>query len=121
MDTSAIVAFFAGEAGGEQVLAWKGSCSLPFIALTELYAWAYRTHGKTRARELYALTLQWKRPVLYPNDRITLVAGEIKGEHGRLSLADSLIAATAMEYRLTLVTKDRGFRRLAPQLSLQLL
>lgn len=119
LDTSSLIATLAREPGAEEVARLKENGSIPFVALSEVYAWSYRAHGRGKAREIYAHLLRWQRPILYPNDRVVLVAGQIKGQHPHLSLADSLIGALALEHELTLVTKDRGFKTLAPDVKLR--
>lgn len=111
LDTSAIIAYLAEETGADQVQALRGNCSIPFIALTELYYVTWRKQNQVIADEMIQYVSSWHMPVLFPDQRVSLSAGYIKAQY-QLGIADSYVAAMALEHRATLVTKDSDFQSL---------
>ena len=118
LDTSALIAYLSEEAGAGQVQAIRNHCVIPFIALSELYYVTWRKQNQAIADEAIQYVCSWNRPILYPDQRVSLSAGYIKAQH-QLGIADSYVAALALEYGATLVTKDSDFQVL--KLDIQLL
>ena len=119
LDTSAVIAYLAQEPGAERVQAIKTSAALPFIALAELSAVLWQKHGQALAEDTVQQVLAWHLPLLFPDQRSTLLAGYLNGRY-RLGLGNSFVAALATTYHLTLVTKDTDFLAI-PDLKLLLL
>lgn len=119
LDTSAVIAYLAQEPGGERLKEVRGAAGLPFITLTELYAVMWRKHGQVAADETLQSVLGWHLPVLVADERVSLSAGYLKCRHG-LGIADSYVAALALSFQATLVTKDRDFLVLKPDLTILL-
>ncbi len=108
LDTSAILAYLHGERGGKLVALVAGSCSIPFMALTELYYITWQKTGKATADAMYGLVKSWGMPVLMPEERIILTAGRFKVLHG-LGIADSYIAAAAFVTGSILLARDPDY------------
>ena len=115
LDTSAVIAYLAQEPGGEQLKTIRRTAALPFIVITELYYVIWRKHEQTFADRVIQDVLSWRLPLLTADERLSLSAGYIKSRF-QLGLADSYIAACALAYEATLVTKDADFHVLEPDL-----
>lgn len=112
LDTSALFVYIELEAGVETVehilgLANKGKCKvyISFISLLEAYYVTWQKKGEDRAKELAILLKSLPVERVESYERLILLAGCIKANH-RLSLADAIIAATAIEKQAILVHKD---------------
>lgn len=112
LDTSAIFVYTKSEEGSDKVenilnLAKKGKCNiyLSFISLMELYYITWQEKGEDIAKELIVLIKSLPLQIVESNERIILSAGRIKANH-RLSLADAIIAATAIDKSAILIHKD---------------
>jgi predicted nucleic acid-binding protein len=112
LDTSALFSFTEDEPGCEIVekilkTGKKAGCQifLSFISLTEIYYITWQERSEDIAKELIILVKSLPLQIVNSNERIALSAGRIKANH-RLSLADSIIAATAIEKKAILVHKD---------------
>lgn len=123
-DTSALFALRHNEPGAAEVEAILKDRSaeryLSFISITEFFYITWQRKGK---EEAYQAIIQLKMLPLQrvdPQEELLLQAGEFKALHS-LSLADSLIAATALQMKATLVHKDPEFEQLRDRLSLQAL
>ncbi len=112
LDTSALFSFTENEEGCEVVekilkTGKKGGCQifLSFISLTEIHYITWQEKSEDIAKELILLVKSLPLQIVNSNERIALSAGRIKANH-RLSLADSIIAATAIEKNAIFVHKD---------------
>jgi len=117
LDTSALIAYIESEKGADKVeelllAGKKNRCRLfvSFISLMEIYYIAWQERGEDAAKEVVMLVKSLSIEVVDSHDRLTLCAGRIKANH-RLSLADALVAATAMEKDAILVHKDPEFEQ----------
>lgn len=117
LDSSAILAYLLNEPEAARVGAIHRQASLPFIALSELYAALWLKLGQAKADEAVAAIREWQLPWLWPREDTVLLAGRWRAMH-RLGLADSFIAALAFLHHATLVTKDSDFQALQPDLKL---
>jgi predicted nucleic acid-binding protein len=115
LDTSALLALRGDESGANRVQALlsqgeKNQCRLfaSFMSRMEIFYIVWREEGEEAARHALRLidsfAIEWKS--CEPN--ILGIAARIKA-HGRLSVADSWIGATAIVYGATLVHKDPEF------------
>ena len=115
LDTSAILTLLEDEEGAERVeaLLREGQVLLPFLVLLETYYITLQERSEAVADRRYALLKQLPATFLWSVDEPTsLTAARFKARH-RLSLADALIAAFAVQQGAILVHKDPEFEVLA--------
>ena len=117
LDTSALLLLFTNEPGAQTVAAHRDRLAIPFISLTEFMYLIWRRHGEDEAVARYTLVTEWKRPILWPDERILLIASRFKDQYN-LRLADSYIVAFAKIYESPLLTKNRDYQRLQKEVSL---
>ena len=115
LDSSAIVTYLAGEKGADKVGDLLTSSALPFLVFSELFYVVWKKKGKAKADEVFALVKSWGLPVLWPNERIVLSAGRLKAVYN-LGLADSYIAAFAIDKGKPLITFDRDYQILKEEM-----
>ena len=82
---------------------------VPAISITEVYRWVLRESGQTDALTVAALMRQGR--VIPLDERLAVVAGEVSHRH-RLSLADGILYATALETPANLLTQDANLEGL---------
>lgn len=125
LDTSALFTLRNDEAGADTVQeilqksgAKKNKVLASFITLTEYFYIVYQKEGKEEANQsflqLKTLPIEW----MDANEKLLLIAGEYKALYA-MSLADSLIAATAFMKEAILVHKDPEFEALKDQIKLK--
>lgn len=120
LDTSAIFAYTKGEKGSkaiqdilEAAKRKKGTVVyISFITLMELYYITWQAKSEDAAKELVILVKSLPLEVVNPHERLTLMAGRIKA-NCRLSVADSFVAATALDRDALLVHKDPEFEKMS--------
>jgi len=115
LDTSAILTLLEDEKGAERVeaLLREGQVLLPFLVLLETYYITLQERSEAVADRRYALLKQLPATFLWSVDEPTLLtAARFKARY-RLSLADALIAAFAVQQGAILVHKDPEFEVLA--------
>lgn len=127
LDTSAILTLREDEEGADQIeeilrraSAKRAQVYVSFISFMEIFYCSWRAEGKGAAHRTF---LELKMLPLHRvdvNDSILFLAGEIKGTHS-LSLADSWIAATALDKKAILVHKDPEFEPLKDRINLKAL
>lgn len=112
LDTSALFVYTGMENGFETVahtlnLAKNGKCTvfISFITLTEIYYICWKEKGEDAAKELVVLVKALPVEIVKSSERIALSAGRLKANH-KLSLADAIIAATAIDKSAILIHKD---------------
>jgi predicted nucleic acid-binding protein len=122
LDTSALFAYIELEAGSEAVehilaLAEKSKCTVfvSFISFLEAYYVTWQRKGEDSAKRLMMLLKSLPVERVESCERLILSAGNIKANH-RLSLADAIIAATAIEKEAILVHKDPEFKAVSGDL-----
>lgn len=113
LDTSAIFAYMQEEPGSsvvEDILNSAGrrkqAVYMSFVSFTELYYVTWKAKSEQAAKELIILIKSLPVEMVHSTERIALLAARLKAKHP-LSLADSLIAASAIDKEATLVHKDR--------------
>lgn len=111
-DTSAIFCYIEAEKGSDKIeniltLAKKGKCDIyiSFITLLEIYYVSWQEKGEDIAKELVVMVKALPLQIVESSERLILSAGRIKAKH-RLSVADAIVAATAIEKSAVLVHKD---------------
>ena len=124
LDTSAIFTFTDQEKGADEVerlldSATRSACQLEICAMSlmELSYITIQEEGENAAAHLIALVKSWPAIVMYPDEKMLLQAAKLKAAH-RLSLADTIIAATAKLHQATLVHKDPEFEVIAHEVPL---
>ena len=112
LDTSAIFVYLESEDGADEVekiltLARKNKCKvfISFISLMEVYYIVWQRKGEDVAKEAIVLIKSLPIEIVESKERLILSAGRIKANH-KLSVADAIVAATAIEKSATLVHKD---------------
>jgi predicted nucleic acid-binding protein len=118
LDTSALLALRSDEAGADRVEALlsrakKNQCRLlaSFMSRMEVLYIVWRGEGEDAARHALRLMDSFAVEWISCEPNILEIASRIKA-HGRLSVADSWIGATAVAYGATLVHKDPEFEPL---------
>jgi len=122
LDTSALLAFMAGEDGAdfvEKVLLGKeNNIYLPWPVLFEIYYLTRRRRGEKEADRRYVLVKKLPLIILWQMEEPeVLTAARLKAEF-RISFADAIIAASAFRLNAILVHKDPEFNPLAKTIQL---
>jgi len=123
LDTSALLSFIEDEEGSDRVeeALRRGGTLLPWPVLMETYYISLRKAGRAEADRRYALIRQLKADILWDmTEPILLTAARLKAEH-RMSLADAIVAAFAIQYEAVLIHKDPEFEALAGLLPMEAL
>ncbi len=118
-DTEALLIFYLGEKGGDQMKMYLEKVQsgeieglLNVMNLTELYYILYRRSPQIAEEKEINLRAYGVRIVPVLDNRIWKEAGRIKGEHA-ISLADSFAVATAKVEKAKLVAgRDEEFNML---------
>ncbi|HQV93378.1 MAG TPA: PIN domain-containing protein [Anaerolineales bacterium] len=121
LDTSALMAYLEAEEGSDRVedVLTAEEVILPFISLMKLYYISLQEQGQTVADERYAAFRRY--PVFWQFDeQTTLTAARLKAAN-RISFADSMIAAIAIQQGAILVHKDPEYDELAGQVEMEAL
>lgn len=112
LDTSALFVYIQEESGCRTVgnildSAAKEKCNIfvSFISLMEIYYITWQEKGEDIAKELVILVKSLPIEIVESNERLILSAGRIKASH-RLSVADAIVVATAIDKSGILVHKD---------------
>ncbi|MBI4213363.1 MAG: PIN domain-containing protein [Chloroflexi bacterium] len=117
LDTSALLTLIEDEEGAGRVesILRTGQVLITFLAGLETYYVTLRERGEDEAERRLVLIRQLPATWI---DRVTdaalRLAGRIKAVH-RLSLADAIVAALAIEAGAILVHKDPEFEAIAEQ------
>lgn len=123
LDTSAILTLLEDEEGAQRVetLLRREEVLFPFLALLETYYITLQEQTEDLADQRYALLKQLPEAILWSVDEPTLLtAGRLKAAH-RLSLADALIAAFAVQQQAILVHKDPEMEALIDTVKMEIL
>ena len=123
LDTSALLTLIEDEAGAERVeqVLTRGQVWLPWPVLLEATYITRQEQDEAEADHRYALMKQLPATVLWEMDEPTLLtAARLKADY-RLSLADAMIAAYAIQRKAVLLHKDPEFEALAGQVLLEAL
>lgn len=123
LDTSAIFTLIENEEGAELVeqILRQEEIFLPWLVLLEATYISRQERGEAVAVQRYALIKQLPAQILWEADeQVLLTAARLKAEN-RLSLADSIIAAFAIQKKATLLHKDPEYEVLQGQVSMKAL
>lgn len=113
LDACALIAFLTDEEGAEQVekilvKASSGQCLIFMntINLLEIYYGIYREAGEKEAKRMYSVVQDL--PIIFVSELISNIfeeAGRLKATY-KISLADSIVLAQAIEKNAALLTAD---------------
>lgn len=121
LDTSALMAYLEAEEGFhrvEEILSAE-DVIVPFISLLELYYISLQEQGQSVADQRYATFRRY--PVFWQFDeQTTLTAARLKAAN-RISFADSMIAAVAIQNEAILIHKDPEYDELVGQVEMEAL
>ena len=123
LDTSALMTFIEKEEGAERVreVLLRNSIILHWLSILETVYIAQRELGEEEALTRYALLRKLKTQIIWDADESLLLnAARIKATHS-LSLADSVIAAVAYQYKATLLHKDPEYEPLQDVIEMEFL
>jgi predicted nucleic acid-binding protein len=123
LDTSALLTLIEDEDGAERVeeVLREGQALISWISLLEVSYISQQERGSIEAERRYALVKLLPATVLWEaTEPVLLTAARFKAAH-RLSLADAMIAASAVQHRVTLLHKDPEFEALSDQVLLEAL
>ena len=112
VDSSGWLAYFADEINAKHFMVPLSSPStliVPAITLYEVFKVILRESSENEA--LQAVVAMQKGQVINLNTSLALAAARLSLEH-RLPMADSIILATALEFRATIWTQDADFKDL---------
>ena len=123
LDTSALLAFMAGEDGAdvvEKVLSGKeNKAYIPWPVLFEIYYVTRRGRGEKEADRRYVLIKELPATILWQMEEPeVLTAARLKAQF-RISFGDSIIAASAFRINAILVHKDPEFETLSKTVRLR--
>jgi predicted nucleic acid-binding protein len=123
LDTSALLTLIEDEAGAarvEDVLRTR-SAIITWMSLLEVTYITQQERGVAEAERRYALIKALPVTLVWQMEEATLLtAARLKAVH-RLSLADTIIAAYAMQTNAVLLHKDPEFEALTGQVGLEAL
>ena len=120
LDTSALMALLEDEEGAAEVrsLLLDQECLLSAISLVEVAYITQQEKGEDEAHLRYALLTQTGARIIWHLDEASvLTAARLKAKN-KISFADAMIAACAVQQNAILVHKDPEFECLARELSL---
>jgi predicted nucleic acid-binding protein len=123
LDTSALLSFIEDEEGADKVeqALRQETTLLPWPVLLEAYYISIQEEGQAEADRRLALIKQLSVKILWDMDESTLLtAAKLKTDF-RLSFADSIIAAFAIQCDAVLLHKDPEFEALAGILPMEAL
>jgi len=112
VDSSGWLAYFADEINAKHFMVPLSSPStliVPAITLYEVFKVILRESSENEA--LQAIVAMQKGQVINLNTSLALAAARLSLEH-RFPMADSIILATALEFRATIWTQDADFKDL---------
>ena len=113
VDSSGWLAYFADEINAKHFMVPLSSPStliVPAITLYEVFKVILRESSENEA--LQAVVAMQKGEVIHLNTSLAPAAARLSLEH-RLPMADSIILATAQEFRATIWTQDADFKDLS--------
>lgn len=123
LDTSALLTLIEDEAGAARVerILLRDHALIPFMSLLEVRYITLQERGQDAADFRHAALISCGATILREMDEPTLLtAARIKASR-RVSLADAIVAAFAVQNGATLVHKDPEFEALAGEISLEAL
>jgi predicted nucleic acid-binding protein len=123
LDTSALLSLIEDESGADRVeeILRREKTILPWVALLEVYYISLQEQGELIADQRLAMLKQVAGTILWQADEPTLLqAARFKARH-RISFADAIISAFAVQSEAILVHKDPEYEVLIGQVNLEAL
>ena len=123
LDTSALLTLIENEAGADYVtqILNEFESYLPWLALLETHYITRQEQGRVEADKRYAFIHRLPSTIIWQvSEAIVLTSARLKAKY-HISLADSIIAAIAIDYDLILLHKDPEFESLNHLLQLEAL
>lgn len=126
LDTSAIFALLRDEPGADRVethlekASVEEKVAVSFVSITEIFYNTLQLAERRRADEMVAMVKSWAVDIIYADEALCLLAGELKAAF-RLSFADAFVAATAEQADALLLHKDPEFESLRGRIRLEAL
>jgi len=123
LDTSALLAYIEEEPGADRVeeILSQERVLLPWAVLMEVFYMTVRERGLHEAETRYAMLRQSSAKILWEmNEALLMRAAKLKGQN-KLSFADAVIAAYAIQNNAILVHKDPEYEALAGIFEMEIL
>ncbi|GMV33519.1 MAG: VapC toxin family PIN domain ribonuclease [Chloroflexi bacterium] len=123
LDTSALLALIEAESGADRVreIFTRKQVILPWTVLMEVYYISFQERGQQEAETRFAMLRHSSAEVIWEmSEAITLMAAKIKAEN-RISFADAVISALAIQHNAVLVHKDPEYEQLVGQVEMEAL
>ena len=108
LDTSAMITFLENEPGAERVeeILENEEVFIPWLVLFEVYYIIHREKGQDEADNLYSFLKNLSAVILWSvTEQFLFSAARLKAQH-RLSVADTMIVAYAIQHSAILLHKD---------------
>lgn len=125
LDTSAILAFYQDEPGADVVegifCARERGQAVIFVSYLTVYELIYLAMFRRGCEEACSFLIELRNlemEEIWPDEDLLWEAAQIKSQGG-LSVADSFVAATALQKNAVLVHKDLEFQRLEGKIRMQ--
>ena len=122
LDAFAVLTYLGDEEGADKVeelldRAESGEVKLimNYVNLGEVYYIIAREFGVAKANEAIAVIKKWNLEFVGVDESLSLTAARIKAMHG-LSYADAFVVATAISREGTIVTGDKEFEGVYPNI-----
>ncbi len=122
LDSFAVLAYLGNEEGADKIeelidKAEKGEIKLfmNYVNLGEVYYIVAREFGTAKANEAVAIVKRLPIQFVEVNESLALTAGRIKAMYS-LSYADAFVVATAIDKKGIIVTGDREFEGVYPDI-----
>ena len=120
LDSFAILAYLGDEEGADKVELLienaerdKIRLFMCYVNLGEVYYITAREFGTVRANEIIAIVKRLPIEFVEVDEGLVLTAGRVKAMYS-LSYADAFVVATAIDKNATIVTGDREFEGVYP-------
>ena len=123
LDTSAVFALIEDEDGADRVeqILEEDEILLPWLVLLEITYVSRQEWGEEIAAQRYDMLKHLNAKILWEADEpVLLTAANLKANN-HLSLADSIIAAFAIQHEATLLHKDPEYDALKGQVEMEAL
>ena len=122
LDSFAILAYLGNEEGAdkvEEIIDKAEKCEIKlfmnYVNLGEVYYIVAKEFGMAKANEAVAIVKRLPIEFVEVNESLALTAGRIKAMHN-LSYADAFVVATAIDKKGIIVTGDREFEGVYPDI-----